>query len=273
MTRAEISLAVNSPYSATMVVPSTDLGGGRTLHRQIHSQPAEHHPYQDHHPYRLEVGGVTPVSVFFLWSVRPQPLSAIPHTTKSTRTDISKANVPRKANNSSHRSATEHVTATRGPNRKVTKVTVRNNSPVKHSSTSKGLVRQSHQFQKNQTDDWQSDGVVTPLEEDDIHALDDIDHVKTAEVHHDIDTAPIEAVSDYTSTEKAFENGVSIQVNGIPWSHVVVGDAGDVGEAFIVVYGLHPNREYEMILNVEGSVSNVFVSTSERGKSPVDILS
>ncbi|CEH14084.1 hypothetical protein CBOM_01961 [Ceraceosorus bombacis] len=50
---------------------------------------------------------------------------------------------------------------------------------------------------------------------------------------------------------RVFDSGVSVSVNGVPWTHVVLADRGSE-EAVIVVYGLLPNRVYSIDLAVGG---------------------
>jgi hypothetical protein len=46
-----------------------------------------------------------------------------------------------------------------------------------------------------------------------------------------------------------FESGVSVVLNGQAWSQVVVGDKA-ADEAVIVVYGLHPESDYDLEMTV-----------------------
>lgn len=65
--------------------------------------------------------------------------------------------------------------------------------------------------------------------------------------------------------DRAFDSGVSVSVNGVPWTHVVLADRGG-DEAVIVVYGLLPNREYDIDLAVGGK------SQLEPANAPPDAL-
>jgi len=216
------------------------------------------------HPFRLEVQDVTPVSASILWSLRPPPLSAIPRnflrqqkqqtlqhhqatlsngSSASSSSTAPRAPVIRLANESG-------VTATRSVNRKVTKVTVRNISPNKRNR----LVKQSQNpSQGVDSEDWPSDDGATAVDEDETRDEEELDQERTLDDYstrlHPDDYS--EASDDGNASAKIFDSGVSVSVNGVPWSQVVMGDRG-TDEAFIVVYGLLPSRDYELLLSVEG---------------------
>lgn len=197
-----------------------------------------------HHPFRLEVQEVTPVSISLLWSLRPPPITAIPKdiaARSAAPTSLKSSPAPRsppQVNTTPVHKLAEGVVATRSLNRKVTKIRLR--------GTSQGRFQQIHQSQQQQrnsstteSDDWPSDDGATAVNDD---ALSDRDSAS--------DTSELPRDGESTSAmTKIFESGVSVAVNGLPWSHVVMGDRGP-DEAVIVVFGLLPGREYEMEMSV-----------------------
>lgn len=227
-----------------------------------------------HHPYRLEVHAITSVSVSLLWSQRPFPLSAIPRSGFRQSRGISNSSI--KSNNlprgspvqriQANENVTSSVTASRSPNRKVTKVTVRNISPAKRGRGGKTSV------QRRESEDWQSDDAATAVDEEDqyIHDGANNDMDKTLDLdaplqsgslsasHDDDIITPSEASDDLRSN--ILESSVTVCINGVPWSKVVIGDSG-TEEAFIVVYGLNPGRDYEMLVNVEDKQASVSITT------------
>lgn len=251
-----------------------------------------------HHPYRLEVRGITPVSISLLWSLRPLPLSAIPrnvgrqgrlagHNTALPGAQTAlKSGAPVRGSplhriqaesGSGAPGASSSITATRSPNRRVTKVTLRNVSPAKRGRGVRSPASASAtSLPRRDSGDWPSDDGATAVDEDDVLDGADVDAEKTqsSEQHHphflarsnmqdDDPVTPSEASDDPHPPSRILEAGVTVSVNGIPWSQVVVGDSG-AEEAFIVVYGLQPSRDYELQLNVEDKhLSSISVATSE----------
>lgn len=232
-----------------------------------------------HHPHRLEVRGVTPVSVLFLWSLRPPPVSAIPRNGKwgrTTKAAHGKASSTAKHSPSVPRSAeSSHVTATRGPNRKVTKVTLRNASPSKQSTASRSAAPASSRLSphshpsplRNDGEEWSYEHAVAAAEQEESREEAECDVSKSADTPaaHDDEVDGSEGSEDL-GLWRAFDSGISVLVNDVPWSHVVMGDGSGADEAFIVVYGLSPCREYEMLLNVEGKQASFSVATLEKGE-------
>ncbi|SPO20098.1 uncharacterized protein UTRI_00493_B [Ustilago trichophora] len=64
-----------------------------------------------HHPYRIELLDVTPVSVSLLWSTRPPPLSAIP--LEVVNSQLRKRVKPRSSASTANRSSSPHRTSAR----------------------------------------------------------------------------------------------------------------------------------------------------------------
>lgn len=226
-----------------------------------------------HHPYRLEVHAVTSVSVSLLWSQRPFPLSAIPRSnfrqSRGASGSLKASNVPRGSpvqRIQANENVTSSVVASRSPNRKVTKVTVRNISPAKRGRGGKTSI------QRRDSEDWQSDDAATAVDEEDqyIHDGANTDMDKTLDLdtpqsggsllasHDDDIITPSEASDDLRSN--ILDSSVTICINGVPWSKVVIGDSG-TEEAFIVIYGLNPGRDYEMLVNVEDKQAAISVTT------------
>lgn len=223
------------------------------------------------HPFRLEVQDVTPVSASLLWSLRPPPLSAIPrnlfrhpkqarpsmHHQASASNASSTSSSSQLPRNQANRLANEAgVTATRSVNRKVTKVSLRNVSPSKRSRIIKQQQTASHGID---SEEWPSDDGATAVDEDEMRDDDEADQEKTLDEdptrqHADDHSAPSETSEDGLGAARIFESDVSVCVNGVPWSQVVMGDRG-ADEAFIVVYGLLPSREYQLMLSVQGKPS------------------
>lgn len=246
---------------------------------------SQNHHHQHHHPYRLEVHAVTSVSVSLLWSQRPFPLSAIPRSDFRQARGVSNSNG--KVNHASrgspvqrvqaNESVTSSITASRSPNRRVTKITVRNISPAKRGRGGKSSLSG---IQRRDSEDWQSDDGATAVDEDDqyIHdgANNDLDKTVDSEApqsgslsasHDDDNITPSEASDDIRSS--ILDSIVNVCINGVPWSKVVIGDSG-MEEAFIVVYGLNPGRDYEMLVNVEDKQAAVTVTTDIDEKRPSD---
>ncbi|UZJ54879.1 hypothetical protein CBS101457_004199 [Exobasidium rhododendri] len=221
---------------------------------------------RNHHPYRLEVQEITPVSVSILWSLRPPPLSAIPRN--FFRQQKQQASAPHHqatlSNGSSTSSSSQLAktpliraaneqggTSTKNANRKANKITLRNTSPSK-----RGRLAKQSQMAPNQgaeSEDWPSDDGATAVDEDEVREDDYVDHERTldnegARMHQDDYS---EASDDGAVSAKFFDSGISVCVNGVPWSQVVMGDRG-TDEAFVVVYGLLPSRDYELLFSVEG---------------------
>jgi hypothetical protein len=219
------------------------------------------------HPFRLEVQDITPVSASILWSLRPPPLSAIPrtllrqqkqplqqrhHHTSPSNTSSASSSTTQASRFPVNRLAGEAgVTATRSVNRKVTKVTLRNISP--NNKTAR-LSRQGQLNASNiESEEWPSDDEITAVDDDEQRDDDDADNERTL----DDDSNRLnpddcsEASEDGTASAKIFDSGVSVCVNGVPWSQVMMGDRR-ADEAFMVVYGLSPSREYELLLKVQG---------------------
>ncbi|PWN35775.1 uncharacterized protein FA14DRAFT_189713 [Meira miltonrushii] len=261
------------------ITPSSAIasGGGQMT---TGSQPLRS-SHNHHHPYRLEVHAVTSVSVSLLWSQRPFPLSAIPRSNFRQSRGVSGAlkanNVPRGSpvqRIQANENVTSSVTASRSPNRKVTKVTVRNISPAKRGRGGKTSV------QRRDSEDWQSDDAATAVDEEDqyIHDGANNDMDKTLDLdtpqsgsllasHDDDIITPSEASDDLRSN--ILDSSVTVCINGVPWSKVVIGDSG-TEEAFIVVYGLNPGRDYEMHVNVEDKQSAISVTTEVDEKRSSD---
>ncbi|PWN39166.1 hypothetical protein IE81DRAFT_369308 [Ceraceosorus guamensis] len=66
---------------------------------------------------------------------------------------------------------------------------------------------------------------------------------------------------------RVFDSGVSVSVNGVPWTHVVLADRGSE-EAVIVVYGLLPNRVYSIDLAVGGKDEFKFAGPQIQAPEP-----
>lgn len=230
------------------------------------------------HPYWLEVQEVTPVSVSILWTLRPPPISAIPLNLLRQRQSSQLQHGSASGSTTSNRMTASRLsteagaTATRSLNRRVTKVTLPNASPNKQSRLAKqqqhhlAANRQQHLLQRGGTyqspadhDDWPSDDGATAVDEDETRDDEDYDNERaTEEYTNSIDE------EDGDTPAKIFDSNVSVYVNGIPWSQVMVGDRSS-NEAFIVVYGLSPSRDYELVLSVEGEHHSVAkVSTLSR---------
>lgn len=228
------------------------------------------------HPFRLEVQDITPVSASILWSLRPPPLSAIPrnllrqpkqqaqqrqhHATASTASSASSSN--HNAKLPANRLAGEAgVTATRSVNRKVTKVTLRNISPHKQQTR---LSRQGQGHAPGiESEGWPSDDEGTAVDEDEQREEDEANHERSLDEDQSrlIADDYSEASDDGAASAKIFDSGISVCVNGVPWSQVMMGDRG-VDEAFMVVYGLSPSRDYELMLKVEGGEQSAVMALS-----------
>lgn len=291
-------------HAASVAAAVSHNGASSTTHSSSSSaSPSlQNHP---HHPFRLEVSAVTPVSVLFLWSLRPPPLSAMPRSStaagrvaKATQQQQQQQNVAgseKQSASTSTPSQTQHVkgrvgtssgvqrndgllapstsniTATRGPNRKVTKVTLRNISPAKRqlttSKSSEGANGTDHacreaaqpskiQTQRRDSEDWPSDDGATVVDDDD--ARGDMDGGE-----HDEDVGQDSQKGGVPSAARTLDSGVTVAVNSIPWSHVVMGEGGGADEVFIVVYGLAPARSYEILLTVEGKQNSLSLATAD----------
>lgn len=115
-------------------------------------------------------------------------------------------------------------------------------------------------------DDWPSEDGATAVEEHDGAGVaeDESGHSETSDTAND----PASATSSShppaqlpMSLTKIFDSGVSVSVNGEPWLQVVMGDRGP-DEAFVVVYGLLPDRDYEILLCVGKDEAVVSAQTS-----------
>lgn len=115
-------------------------------------------------------------------------------------------------------------------------------------------------------DDWPSEDGATAVEEHDGAGVaeDESGHSETSDTAND----PASATSSShppaqlpMSLTKIFDSGVSVSVNGEPWLQVVMGDRGP-DEAFVVVYGLLPDRDYEILLCVGKDEAVVLAQTS-----------
>lgn len=264
------------------IIPSSALTGSGGGGGQLNNNSQSSRQPNIHHPYRLEVHAVTSVSVSLLWSQRPFPLSAIPRSNFRQSRGLSGAlrgnnNAPRISpvqRIQANEHATSSVTASRSPNRKVTKVTVRNISPAKRGRGGKTSI------QRRESEDWQSDDAATAVDEEDQYINDgannDMDKTLDLEAphsgslstsHDDEIITPSEASDDIRSN--ILDSSVTVCINGVPWSKVVIGDSG-TEEAFIVIYGLNPGRDYEMVINVEDKQSAISVTTHVDEKRPSD---
>ncbi|PWO00009.1 hypothetical protein FA09DRAFT_345202 [Tilletiopsis washingtonensis] len=222
------------------------------------------HRLAAHHPFRLHVQDVTPVSISLLWSLRPPPISALhgAYPPVPRPSFAAPASLPAGMRRRAHARAA-----------------ARSSQP---------------QTQPNRHDDWDEDGA-TAVEEGSDSAEAEAEAFDEASLEgHASRTAPPHAGGDSDSEtsdtaggpeegsaahpghgarlSKIFESGVSVTVNGLPWPQVVMGDRGS-DEAVIVVYGLMPNQHYEMELSVGGRDAKVSVGQVVDGERAIADIS
>lgn len=169
-----------------------------------------------HHPFRLEVQEVTPVSISLRWSLRPPPISQL-RLQSNNRDEAAKKTRPE-------------------------------------------LGRKGASSSDHDQEDWPSDEGATAVNEDGSDRdLSDVEGAATNDLLQS--TRSSTAGNKLPSTiSKTFNSGVSVVLNGSPWSQVVMGDKGP-DEAVIVVYGLKPGQEYELELTVGEAAQDEDVPT------------
>ncbi|SPO21016.1 uncharacterized protein UTRI_00493 [Ustilago trichophora] len=103
------SQSSSSPPVAASSSPPTASSSSPLARQNPKARPRPlNHP---HHPYRIELLDVTPVSVSLLWSTRPPPLSAIP--LEVVNSQLRKRVKARSSGSSANRSSSPHRTSAR----------------------------------------------------------------------------------------------------------------------------------------------------------------
>lgn len=188
--------------------------------RQRRSPASEGHrsSRRDHHPFRIEVQEVTPVSISLRWSLRPPPISDLDVA-------LSAASQPQRPEKTRH------------------SVGERNDDDDDDATAVDGEgFERDEEFTGNTADSRQ-----TP--------------------------SHTSALKSASTLSRIFDSGVSVVVNGITWSQVVMANQG-ADESVIVVYGLMPDHEYEVEMTVGSDASEkttvaatCFASPSHTGPS------
>lgn len=98
-------------------------------------------------------------------------------------------------------------------------------------------------------DDWPSDDGATAVNDDASDSDDLSDSSDPGQSLDDHSPSTSKSGPSTPSLSRMFESGVSVVLNGQAWSQVVVGDKA-ADEAVIVVYGLHPESDYDLEMTV-----------------------
>lgn len=98
-------------------------------------------------------------------------------------------------------------------------------------------------------DDWPSDDGATAVNDDASDSDDLSDNSGPGQSLDDHTPSTSKSGNGSLTLSRMFDSGVSVVLNGQAWSQVVMGDKA-ADEAVVVVYGLHPESEYELEMTV-----------------------
>ncbi|SPO42775.1 uncharacterized protein PSANT_00458 [Moesziomyces antarcticus] len=232
-----------------------------------------------HHPYRIELLDLTPVSVSLLWSTRPPPLSAIP--LEVVNSQLRKRVRSRTPHTSAVRSSSPHSTSARAtavspsPTSATSAAVNKTRSApgAQHASDANpiskltdGLVATRSlnrkvtkirlrapptvpaQPRRSSNSSAPSDSAHNSANDDDAWPSDD----GATAVDDEAGSASDASDSGYEGASDArhhiasvFKDRVSVTVNGQDWSHVLLGERGS-HEAIVVIFGLEPESDYDI---------------------------
>ncbi|CAO1614773.1 unnamed protein product [Sympodiomycopsis kandeliae] len=209
--------------------PSTS---SNTVHSSSLLRRSKERHTPEHHPFRLEVQNVTPVCISFLWSVRPPPISEYRPSTSSFSNGVSHASKTASKDDNEWPSDDDGATAVEDDPSE--KDDISEPSEAAHQSTNQhDIVSQS----PHDADHRQGSTSVAKAAENSTPAI------SAQSVDRNRGFGRILA-------NKTSDAGISVSVNGKLWDHVVLCDQG-ADEAIIVVYGLLPAKEYDILLSVD----------------------
>ena len=249
-----------------------------------------------HHPYRIELLDVTPVSVSLLWSTRPPPLSAIP--LEVVNSQLRKRVQARSAGSSIHRSSSPHRTSARATavspsptsataaavskartpaNAQASATNVNHAAENPISKLTEGLVATrslnrkvtkirlrgpptvAAQPRRSSNSSAPSDSAHNSANDDDAWPSDD----GATAVEDEAGSASDASDSGYEGASDArhhvtsvFKDRVSVTVNGQDWSHVLLGERGS-HEAIVVIFGLEPESDYDVQFLVKAGLDGL----------------
>ncbi|SNX81750.1 uncharacterized protein MEPE_00455 [Melanopsichium pennsylvanicum] len=239
---------------------------------------------QHHHPYRIELLDVTPVSVSLLWSTRPPPLSAIPldivnsQLRKRVKARSFAAN-PNRSSSPQHTSARASAVSPSPTSATAAAVSKSRSQATSHPSNfnvapletpisklTDGLVATRSLNRKvtkirlrppptvaalprrSSHSSAPSDSAHNSANDDDTWPSDD----GATAVDDEAGSASDASDSGYEGVPDArhhvtsvFKDRVSVTVNGQDWSHVLLGERGS-HEAIVVIFGLEPESDYDV---------------------------
>ncbi|GAC95452.1 hypothetical protein PHSY_003028 [Pseudozyma hubeiensis SY62] len=275
----------SAPTVAAAAASQTSRQSPKTRPRPLNNQ---------HHPYRIELLDLTPVSVSLLWSTRPPPLSAIP--LEAINSQLRKRNKARSSHNDTNRSSSPGrssaratavspsptsataaaVSKSRTP---ATAQTSASNQPLETpiSKLTEGLVATRSlnrkvtkirlrppptvpaQPRRSSNSSAPSDSAHNSANDDDAWPSDD----GATAVEDETGSASDASDSGYEGSPDArhhvtsvFKDRVSIAVNGHDWSHVLLGERGS-HEAIVVIFGLEPESDYEIQFLVKAGLDGM----------------
>lgn len=236
-----------------------------------------------HHPYRIELLDLTPVSISLLWSTRPPPLSAIP--LEAINSQLRKRNKPRSSPNGAARSSSPGRSSARAtaispsPTSATAAAVSKSRIPATAqasastqpletpiSKLTEGLVATRSlnrkvtkirlrppptvpvQLRRSSYSSAPSESAHNSANDDDAWPSDD---AATA-VEDEAGSASDASDSGYEGSSDArhhvtsvFKDRVSVIVNGQDWPHVLLGERGS-HEAIVVIFGLEPESDYDI---------------------------